>query len=140
MPFAVGPGRYWARLQRVEADGGGDWFAYRLGPASDSEGSALGAIWFPRRQAGTPATIADDGGSWTEFWDNNGPVFHPVPRWEVRIDPPVAEGGLRPRGVTFSYSSMPNANIAWDPEANQVVSSIGGDTRRVQGPGTVRFR
>lgn len=84
--------------------------------------------------------MADGGGSWTEAWDNNSGVLHPVAFWQVRLDPPVADGGVPARGVTMRTSRMPNGRIDWDPVRRQVVSVIGGDTRRSdEGPRVVRF-
>ncbi len=108
----------------------------RLDQASRTD---VGAIWFPRRRAAEPATIGDGGGTWTEFWDNNGPVLRPVPLWRLRLDPPRADDGARPEGVTLAYSRMPNSNIEWDAARRQVVCVIGGATRRSSGAGWVSF-
>lgn len=143
-PFALDVGSYWSELRRSGHQGDGDWFEYVVGRAGGAEPAAetvVGAIWFPRRRPESPATLADGGGSWTEFWDNNGPVLHPVPLWRLRLELPTAEDGLTPEGVTFAYSRMPNADIGWDPAAAQVTFVLGADTRRSTGtPRTVRLR
>lgn len=134
MPYRLGCGRFSSVLRRVDGDERGDWFelAFRRhdgATAAAGEESVLGAVRFPRRRPDVPASLADGGGTWTEFWDNNGPVLMPVPLWRVRIDPPLADG-TPAEGVTLSYSRMPNSTIGWDPALGQVVTTIGGDTRR----------
>lgn len=132
--YTIGAGSYSTRLRRIDegTDGGGDWFEFSVTrhDGGDSATAVIGAIRFPRRSPGVPATIADGGGSWTEFWDNNGPVLYPVPLWKVRIDPPVANGTVTAQGVRLHCSRMPNGLIDWDPVTRQVVTTIGGDTLR----------
>ncbi len=143
-PYRLGTGGFTSVLRRGEQDGAGDWFEFSLNRHLEGGGveeTKIGAIRFPRRSPDGPATLADGGGSWTEFWDNNGPVLHPVPLWTVRFDPPLANGTTAAEGVTLRYSRMPNSLIDWDPDSGQVVTTIGGDTQR---PGdqqmVVRFR
>jgi hypothetical protein len=132
--YRLGTGSFASVLRRGEQDGDGDWFHWsleRLDLAGAAAETPVGAIRFPRRQRQVPASFADGGGTWTEFWDNNGPVLYPVPLWSVRVDPPVANGGTPAEGVTLRYSRMPNSVIRWDADARQVVTTIGGDTERV---------
>jgi hypothetical protein len=160
MRYRLGSGSFATMIRRSEPEGAGDWFEFsvsRFGPGDDAaaapagagdaapagagETTLVGAIWFPRRDPGVPATLADGGGTWTEFWDNNGPVLVPVPLWMVRVDPPVANGTTPAEGVTLRYSRMPNSVIDWDPERGQVVTTIGGSTTRgASGPRTLRIR
>ncbi len=135
-PLDVDVGHYTSSVRRAEADRDGDWFEFAVGPAEKGE-EVVGAIRFPRRYPDVPAAIADVGGSWTECWDNNGPVLHEVPLWGVRLDPPRDARGRQPEGVSFSYSTMPNSAIWWDEERGQVVTVIGGDTRRRRAPTVV---
>lgn len=136
MPFAVSAGTYRTRLQRGAHEGEGDWFEFSvarfIAGEPDQQGAwiEVGAIWFPRSRSQVPASLADGGGSWVEFWDNNGPVLHPVPFWRVRLEPPIANRTVRARGASLRCSRMPNGRIEWDPQREQVVSSIGGDTWR----------
>jgi hypothetical protein len=139
--YPLGAGSFSTRLRRTPPEAGaderGDWFEYsvtRLGahPPESATTTVIGAIRFPRRTRSVPASFADGGGSWTEFWDNNGPVLIPVPLWKVRIDPPVANGTVPAAGVRLHCSRMPNGVIGWDPIARQVVTTIGGDTLRVE--------
>ena len=143
MPYRVGAGSFTTALRRAEPGAGGDWFEFVVGrrQGRDLEETVVGSMWFPRRRPQVPATFADGGGSWTEYWDNCGPEVLPVPYWRVRLDPPVANGATPAEGVTFSYSRMPNGLIEWDPELGQVVTTIGGDTTRPSStPRTVRLR
>lgn len=162
LPFPLGAGSFRTRLRRAERGRGdgdeenqdGDWFELSIertdgGPTDRTSTSGtggggtraddapsvgeVGAIRFPRANRRVPATMADGGGTWTEFWDNNGPVLYPVPLWQIRVDPPLANGTTRARGVTLRYSQMPNGLIDWDRrvgEAGQVVTTIGGSTMR----------
>jgi hypothetical protein len=130
MKYRLGQGRFSTRLRRGEPDGDGDWFQFSVGRGGDAEETVVGSMRFPRRRRDTPASFADGGGTWTEFWDNNGPVYHEVPLWRVRIDPPVANGEAAAVGATLRYSCMPNSIIYWDPERRQVVTTIGGSTER----------
>jgi hypothetical protein len=130
--YRLGTGRFTSTLRRGDPERDGDWFEFSLTryAGGGPEVTPIGAIRFPRRTPGRPATLADGGGSWTEFWDNNGPVLHPVPLWTVRLNPPVANGTTPAGGVTLKYSRMPNSAIEWDGATGQVVTTIGGDTRR----------
>jgi hypothetical protein len=142
MSYPIGAGSYTTELRRIEAGGGpdGDWFEFSVTRLSTGITTLVGAIRFPRRSSERPAVIADGGGSWTEFWDNNGPVLHPVPLWRVRIDPPVANGYVPAEGARLHCSRMPNGVIDWDPAARQVVTTIGGDTLRTgSGESNVRL-
>ncbi len=137
MRYPIGAGSYSTRLVRAEADveGSADWYEFsvtRHGPAGTEAGvtTLIGAIRFGRRRRDRPASLADGGGSWTEFWDNNGPALHPVPLWKVRIEPPVANGETVAEGMRLHCSRMPNGVIDWDPVARQVVTTIGGETLR----------
>lgn len=130
--YRLGTGSFASEIRRVEQDGDGDWFEWSL-ERLDRSGQGpvtVGAVRFPRRQRHLPASLADGGGSWTEFWDNNGPHLFPVPLWTVRLEVPVANGTTEAEGVTLSYSRMPNSVIAWDEASRQVVTTIGGDTER----------
>jgi hypothetical protein len=129
IPYRLGTGSFGSVLRRAEQEGDGDWFEWSL-QRMDGGTTAVGAVRFPRRQRHVPASFADGGGTWTEFWDNNGPVLRPVPLWTVRFDPPVANGTTPAEGVTLRYSRMPNSVIRWDRAARQVVTTIGGDTER----------
>jgi hypothetical protein len=141
MRYPIGAGTYSTRLRWVEPDalGEGDWFEFSVSAHEPGETTVIGQIRFPRRFPGTPAALADGGGSWTEFWDNNGPALLPVPLWKVRIDPPIANGESAAVGVRLHCSRMPNGEIAWDPESRQVVTTIGGDTWRT-GDGSQEVR
>jgi hypothetical protein len=135
MNYPIGAGSYATELRRTEPDpaGGGDWFEFsvtRDPTAPTRVTTVIGEIRFPRRVPDRPAALGDGGGSWTEFWDNNGPVLYPVPLWKVRIDPPVANDTVMPEGVRLHCSRMPNGVIDWDPASRQVVTTIGGDTVR----------
>jgi hypothetical protein len=133
MKYRLGAGSFATVLRRAGREGDGDWFEFlveRLAGSLVRDSTLVGAIRFPRRRLGEPASLADGGGSWTEFWPNNGPVLLPVPLWKVRLDPPVANGVAPAEGVTLRYSRMPNAVIGWDSTQGQVVTTIGGDTRR----------
>jgi hypothetical protein len=133
MEYRLGAGSFATVLRRAEQDGDGDWFEFlveRLGHGRPPDSTLVGAIRFPRRNPLVPAALADGGGSWTEFWPNNGPVLLPVPLWTVRLDPPVANGTTPAEGVTLRCSRMPNGVIAWDASRGQVVTTIGGDTLR----------
>ena len=142
--YRLGAGSFATVLRRAEPDGDGDWFEFlveRLAGAEAPGTTRVGAIRFPRRNPVVPAALADGGGSWTEFWPNNGPKLLPVPLWEVRIDPPVANASTPAEGVTLRYSRMPNSVIDWDAARGQVVTTIGGDTRRERDdPRTLRLR
>lgn len=140
MPFAIGIGSFTTSLRRTgDGDAGGDWFEFAVGRGPEE--TVVGAMRFPRRRPDVPATFADGGGSWTEYWDNCGPAVLPVPYWKVRIDPPVANGATPAEGVTFSYSRMPNGLIDWDAQLGQVVTEIGGDVMRGSStPRVVRLR
>jgi hypothetical protein len=143
MEYSIGPGSYRSVLRRGEPDGAGDWFDLSIARAGDGswDETPVGAIRFPRRNPEVPATLADGGGSWTEFWDNNGPVLRPVPLWQLRIDPPLANGEVPAEGVTLHYSRMPNSVITWDEVSRQVMTTIGGGTRRtVEGARSYRIR
>jgi hypothetical protein len=131
--YRLGTGSFASVIRRAEQDGDGDWFEWyleRLGAGGAGE-MLVGSVRFPRRQRHAPASLADGGGTWTEFWDNNGRVLYPVPLWTVRLDPPVANGTTPAEGVTLRYSRMPNSVIRWDEASRQVVTTIGGDTERV---------
>lgn len=133
MRYPLGAGTFSTRLRWTAPDamGRGDWFEFSVSRhESGGEPTVLGEMRFPRRLPGVPATLADGGGSWTEFWDNNGPVLLPVPLWKVRIDPPVANGSVPAIGVQLRCSRMPNGVISWEPATRQVVTTIGGDTLR----------
>jgi hypothetical protein len=133
MPFMLGVGAFRATVRRTEGDHAGDWFEYRIARQHDpAPGTLVGAIRFPRRRRHTPAAMADGGGTWTECWDNNGAVLHPVPLWALRLDPPMANGSWRAQGVTLRYSRMPNAASHWDARRSQLVTTIGGQTRRTE--------
>jgi hypothetical protein len=143
MNYPIGKGTFSTRLRRTNPDDQrtGDWFEYSVTRHSndESETTVIGEMRFPRRSHANPATFADGGGSWTEFWDNNGPTLLPVPLWIVRIDPPVANGNCAATGARLHCSRMPNGVIGWDPEARQVVTRIGGDTWRDDGPDREEF-
>jgi hypothetical protein len=135
LPLALPAGAYSASVRRLEPDGDGDWFGFEVALPSDGVAGGrdvrpVGAIRFPRRRTDRPATLADGGGTWTECWDNNGPVLHPVPLWRLRLEVPVADGDLPATGATLRYSRMPNGSMVWDGRARQLVTVIGGDTRR----------
>lgn len=144
MPYRIGAGSFTTALRRTEGDAGGDWFEFAVGrvsPGGSVDETVVGSVRFPRRRPDQPATFADGGGSWTEYWDNCGPAVLPVPYWRVRIDPPVANGTTPAEGVTFRYSRMPNGLIDWHPQLGQVVTEIGGDVMRGSStPSTVRLR
>lgn len=147
MEYPIGAGSYTTRLGRAEADadGSGDWYEFRVtrhraGGSEADVTTLVGAIRFARRRRDRPSSLADGGGSWTEFWDNNGPLLHPVPLWKVRIDPPIADGETPADWVRLHCSRMPNGVIDWDAVSRQVVTIIGGDTlRRGSGDKTVRL-
>ncbi len=143
MPYRLGAGSFTTALRRTGGDAGGDWFEFAVGRVADGivDETVVGSMRFPRRRPDRPATFADGGGSWTEYWDNCGPKVLPVPYWRVRLDPPVANDDAPAEGVTFQYSRMPNGVIDWDPQLGQVVTEIGGETTRGSStPRTVRLR
>jgi hypothetical protein len=143
MRYPLGAGTFSTRLRRTAPDdvARGDWFEFSVTRyAGEAEITVIGEIRFPRRSPNVPATFADGGGSWTEFWDNNGPVLVPVPLWKVRIDPPLANGDTPAAGARLHCSRMPNGLIGWDAATRQVVTTIGGDTwREGSGDQIVKF-
>lgn len=133
---SLSAGTYSVRMTRDAYDGTGDWFKYYVTFPNGGE-HYVGAIRFPRTDAGVPASFHDGGGTWTEFWDNNGPVLRPVPLWHVRTAV-TANGNVVPVNVISSYSAMPNSDVY--AEAGGLVNHIlGGCTRRTHPAGSLSF-
>jgi hypothetical protein len=123
-------GTYNTRMVRTSYDGLGDWFSYFVKVPERSSETYIGAIRFPRANASVPASFADGGGTWTEFWDNNGTTLLPVPTWHTAVLV-TANGNTQPRYAMSSYSAMPNSDQYADVTTNGLVHQvIGGSTPR----------
>lgn len=109
-------GLYKTEMRRAEPSGANDWFDYFVTFPSGKR-SYIGGIRFPRVTPTVPLTFDTFGGSWVEFWDNNGDVFYPVPTWSVAVSATANNGKTLPKSVTTLYSaredgaSMPQSNI-----------------------------
>lgn len=129
-------GDYSTRMTRTTFDGVGDWFAYYVTFPGGSE-QYIGSIRFPRTNAAVPATFKDRGGTWTEFWSNNGMVLYPVPLWSGSVKVTANSGASNPISVVNSYSTMPNSDVYL--QGGKVNISIGGMTERCHPAGTYPF-
>jgi len=128
-------GTYSVRMTRDTYDGTGDWFKYYVTFPNASE-QYIGAIRFPRATTSVPASFHDDGGTWTEFWDNNSTTLFPVPLWHVRTSI-IANGGSAPRTATSNYSAMPNSDVYLETDGS-VSHVFGGCTQRIHPPGLLK--
>ena len=61
-------------MKRISSDSKGDWFAFGI-QFPGRQMDPIGAIRFRRGRSGALASIADNGITWTEYWDNNGSVW-----------------------------------------------------------------
>lgn len=127
-------GWYSVRITRSSYDGAGDWFAYYVTPPSGAE-QYIGSIRFPRTNQNVPASFRDGGGTWTEFWDNNGSVLNPVPLWRVRTS--VTANGVAADRAVSAYSAMPNSDIYAESPSGFVNHVLGGCTKRVHPAGSL---
>jgi hypothetical protein len=50
----------------MEQDGAQDWFDMHVTRACDGQDTFIGGIRFPQKSSGTPASIANNGGTWIE--------------------------------------------------------------------------
>ena len=133
-PGGLPVGEYRTRMRRGGFDGIGDWFEYHVTFPGALE-SLIGAVRFRRVNLDKPASFADGGGTWTEFWDNNNPTtLFPVPLWHVGVSV-TANGGDVPMGAVSSYSVMPNSDTYVGRADDRVHFVIGGSTRREHVPG-----
>ena len=129
--YDVGTGGYVTQLKRAEFDGTGDWFDLYITKGDNLNSMTyVGGIRFPRRNSQTPAVFQDGGGSWIEFWDNNGNQLFPVPLWHVGLLPPVANEQWSPQAVNTNYSPMPNSDIYYDKKDHVLHMTIGASTPR----------
>lgn len=124
-------GTYLVKIKRDNYDGTGDWFKYYVTFPGGTE-QYIGAIRFPRLNPSVPASFNNDGGTWTEFWDNNGATLNPVPEWNVSTKV-RANGGMIPRTAVSKYSPMPNSDTYAESVGGFVNNTIGGCTVRVHG-------
>ncbi len=121
-------GQYTVEVQRSIFDGTGDWFEYFVTfPGQPRQ--HIGSIRFRRATAGVPAAFRDGGGSWTEFWTNNGNTLQPVPLWQVKVAV-TGNNGLVPNSARSTYSSMPNSDIFAESPGGYVNMTLGGNTSR----------
>jgi hypothetical protein len=135
--YTLSAGTYTIRIIRNEFDGNGDWFDYYLARAGEAgNGTYIGGIRFQRSTAGTPATLPDFGGTWTEFWDNNGATLYPVPYWKLSFGIPVTTGGKAATSATTAYSAMPNSDIYYDTADGLVKAELGASTPRCHTAGS----
>ena len=121
-------GQYSVRMVRTNYDGTGDWFAYYVTFPGQAE-QYIGSIRFPRPSAGTPASFRDGGGTWVEFWDNNGNTLYPVPLWHVNVDI-TGNSGLVPDTAISSYSTMPDSDVYAESPGAYVDFVVGASTAR----------
>ena len=121
-------GQYSVRMVRTNYDGTGDWFAYYVTFPGQAE-QYIGSIRFPRASAGTPASFRDGGGTWVEFWDNNGNTLYPVPLWHVNVDI-TGNSGLVPDTAISSYSTMPDSDVYAESPGAYVDFVVGASTAR----------
>lgn len=142
-------GRYVTRVYREEFDPrdwsdvpayehGGDWWSYWICIPGEDE-IFVGRMRFPREPSGLPSQLHDNGGTWTEFWDNNDEsTLHPVPFWHVAVNG-MANLSTYSKTTTCSYSPMPNSDIyATQPADRAMVHHvIGGSTTRHHDAGTL---
>jgi hypothetical protein len=127
-------GQYTVNMTRTNYDGTGDWFAYYLTLPAQAQ-RYIGSIRFPRANPSVPASFKDGGGSWTEFWDNNGnTTLYPVPLWHVNLEV-RANSNLVPNSAISSYSTMPNSDIYAESPGGYVDFVIGGSTPRCHAAG-----
>lgn len=127
---------YAVRVQRAESqsltlDGVsrvGDWFDYYF----DDE--CIGGIWFQRASAGVASKFNLTGGTWTEYWANNGGTLYPVPEQRFFVKPLKFNGSYPYATVTSVYSAMPNSDTAYIPATTSHGGyfdlKLGGDTNR----------
>lgn len=108
----------------------GDWYDYYY------DGQSIGGIWFERNTASvdSPAAFQNYGGSWTEYWANNGTVLRPVPKQQFSMKPLQFNGGYGYNTVRSVYSAMPNSDTSYVVADNayegDLLLKMGGDTPR----------
>jgi hypothetical protein len=126
-------GQYTVNMTRTNYDGTGDWFAYYITFPGQAQ-RYIGSIRFPRASPSIAASFKDGGGSWTEFWNNNGTTLYPVPLWHVNLEV-RADSGLVPNSAISSYSTMPDSDIYAESPGGYVDFVIGGSTSRCHAAG-----
>jgi hypothetical protein len=131
------PGEWVLRLDRGEADRGGDWFDMRFGPAG-VEPAWIGALRFARRDPSVPAAIAPHGTGFVEVYANAA-TYAEIAEWHV--DAMAYGEGRRARAARSEYPwyrpgrQVPNATTWYDPERDRVHARIGGTVARAHPPG-----
>lgn len=135
------PGSYTVNLNRSSYDGIGDWFDFfAITPGSPA--IHIGSLRFPRTGA-EPTTLSRSGGTWSEYWANNGSTLYPVPY--VKVTSKFIEGKdqngivVTPLALNLDYSAMPNSDMRIiDIRSGTVHHEIGGNTSRCHVPGFVQ--
>lgn len=125
-------GLYKTRISRAEFDGVGDWFAYYVTFPGQQE-QHIGDIRFPRKTTGVPASFADFGGQWNEFWGNNGTTLLPVPLLQLNVKA-TANGSVAAASAVGRYSKMPNSDMYTVSPGGGVHHDIGAETPRCNFP------